>query len=173
MKKINIVLYQPEIPQNTGNIIRTCVGTNAKLHLIKPLGFKFDKQSLKRYAVNYIDKLEYELYEDYNDFFNKNKDKGKFYYITRYGKKTYNTIEVQDDVYFIFGKESTGIDYHILKDNLSDCYRIPINDKIRALNLSNSVCIILFNYLEKINFEGLSIYEPESLKGKDFLNHIE
>ena len=106
----NIVLFEPEIPGNTGNIMRTCAATNTKLHLIKPLGFKLDSASIKRAGVNYIDKLEYYVYENWDDFVSKNT--GAFYYFTRYGKKPHTSFDYSnkdEEIYLIFGKESTGI----------------------------------------------------------------
>ena len=113
---INIVLYEPEIPTNTGNIMRTCVATNTRLHLIEPLGFSLDEKSVKRSGVNYIDKLEYEVYENFDDF--KSKNAGDFYYFTRYGHKPHTSFDYSDssrNIYLIFGKESTGIPKSILK----------------------------------------------------------
>ena len=140
---INIVLYEPEIPGNTGNIMRTCAGTGAKLHLIEPLGFKLDSAHIKRSGVNYIENCEYKIYHDYNEFLEQNN--GEFYYLTRYGKKPHTSFDYSDsskNIYLVFGKESTGIPKEILKDHLDRCLRIPMNDKIRALNLSNSVAIM-------------------------------
>ena len=141
--KINVVLYHPEIPQNTGNIMRSCVGFNAKLHLIKPLGFSLDENRLKRSCVDYYEYINYEVYENFEDF--KSKNKGQYYFLTRYGHKSPSTIDFRKtdkDIYLIFGAESTGIAYDILKDNLDDCYRIPTTDKIRSLNLSNCAAIM-------------------------------
>ena len=112
---INIVLYEPEIPQNTGNIMRTCVATNSKLHLIKPLGFKLDDNHMRRCAVNYLENLNYEVYENWDDF--KDKNKGTYYYLTRYGKKPHTSFDYsnnKENIYLIFGKESTGIPKEIL-----------------------------------------------------------
>ena len=108
---LNIVLFEPEIPQNTGNIMRTCVATGATLHLIKPLGFSVDDKTLKRCGVNYIDKLNWSIYENWNDFLNKNTD-GTFYFLTRYGHKPHSSFDYSnssENIYFVFGKESTGI----------------------------------------------------------------
>ena len=166
---INIVLFEPEIPQNTGNIMRTCAGTYTKLHLIKPLGFSLSDKYLKRSGVNYIEHCEYSVYEDYNDFLNKNKN-GEFYYLTRYGKKTYSEFDFSDsnkDIYLIFGKESTGIPKEILKGHLDRCLRIPTNANIRALNLSNCVALTLFEALRQQDFPNLS--KVEIIKGEDYL----
>ena len=164
----NIVLYQPEIPQNTGNIMRTCVATNTKLHLIKPLGFKVDDASLKRSGVNYIDKLEWEVYENWEDF--KEKNKGTYYYFTRYGHKPHTSFDYNkkdEELYFIFGKESTGIPKEILKEDLDHCMRIPMTDNVRALNVSNSVAIVIYEALRQQNYNDLLMEEPH--KGNDFL----
>ena len=165
---INIVLFEPEIPQNTGNIMRTCAGTYVKLHLIKPLGFCLDSKHLKRSAVNYIDNCDYEIYENFDDFKIKNQ-KGVYYYLTRYAKNTYSDVDFKqhDNIYLIFGKESTGIPKEILKQNLDKCLRIPTNDKIRALNLSNCVALVLFEVLRQKDFPDLS--KVEIIKGADFL----
>ena len=165
---INIVLFEPEIPQNTGNIMRTCVATGSKLHLIKPLGFVLDDSHLKRSGVNYIDKLEYEVYENFDDF--KSKNTGDFYYFTRYGHKPHTSFDYSDssrNIYLIFGKESTGIPKSILKDDLEHCMRIPMTDKVRALNVSNSVAIMVYEVLRQQNFNDLSFTEP--FKGVDYL----
>ncbi len=166
---INIVLFEPEIPQNTGNIMRTCAGTYAKLHLIKPLGFSLNDKYLKRSGVNYIDNCDYQVYEDYDDFLSKNKN-GKFYYLTRYGKVPHTSFDYTnkcDNIYFVFGKESTGIPKEILKDNLDKCLRIPTNANIRALNLSNCVAIVLFEALRQQDYPNLS--KVETIKGEDYL----
>lgn len=164
----NIVLYQPEIPQNTGNIMRTCVATNTKLHLIKPLGFKVDDASLKRSGVNYIDKLDWQIYEDWEDF--KSKNEGTYYYFTRYGHKPHTSFDYNkkdENLYFIFGKESTGIPKEILKKDLEHCMRIPMTDNVRALNVSNSVAIVIYEALRQQDYNDLLMEEPH--KGNDFL----
>ncbi|MCI5789700.1 MAG: tRNA (cytidine(34)-2'-O)-methyltransferase [Tenericutes bacterium] len=165
----NIVLFEPEIPQNTGNIMRTCVATDTKLHLIKPLGFVIDDAHLKRSGVNYIDKLNYEIYENYADF--KSKNPGIYYYLTRYGRKPHTSFDYSNkegkELYFIFGKESTGIPKEILKDDLDHCLRIPMTDKVRALNVSNSVAIVIYEALRQQNFNDLLREEPH--KGADYL----
>ena len=165
---INIVLYEPEIPQNTGNIMRTCAGTDAKLHLIKPLGFKLDEKSIKRSGVNYIEHCDYTVYENFDEF--KESNNGTYYYLTRYGTKDYASFDysnINENIYLIFGKESTGIPKEILKNDLEHCMRIPINSNIRALNLSNSVAIMLFEVLRQQNYNGLLRFDP--FKGEDYL----
>ena len=165
---INIVLYEPEIPTNTGNIMRTCVGTNAKLHLIKPLGFSLDEKSVKRSGANYIDKLNYEVYENYEDFLSKNT--GEFYYFTRYGKKPHTAFDYSDNtknIYLVFGKESAGIPKELLKDNLDRCMRIPMTEDLRSLNLSNCVAIVTYEVLRQQNYNDLLKVEPH--KGENYL----
>ena len=170
----NIVLYQPEIPQNTGNIMRTCVATNTVLHLIKPFGFVLDDAHLKRSGVNYIDKLEYHVYENYEEFLEKNKD-GEFYFFTRYGHKPHTSFDYSNkenkNLYFVFGKESTGIDKSILKNNLDRCMRLPLTDNVRSLNLSNCCAIVIYEALRQQNYNDLLFDEPH--KGKDFLENFE
>ena len=165
----NIVLYEPEIPQKTGNIMRTCVATNTKLHLIKPLGFVIDDKHLKRSGVNYIDKLNYQIYENFDDF--KSKNKGIYYYFTRYGKKPHTSFNYENkenkELYFIFGKESTGIPKEILKSDLDHCMRIPMSENVRALNLSNSCAIVIYEALRQQDYNNLLKYEPH--KGEDYL----
>lgn len=169
---INIVLYEPEIPQNTGNIMRTCVATGSKLHLIKPLGFSLDEKSIKRSGANYIDKLDYEVYENYEDF--KNKNEGTYYFFTRYGKKTHSEFDYSnkdENIYLIFGKESSGIDKKILKDNLDHCMRIPMTEDVRSLNLSNCVAIVVYEVLRQQDYRDLIRHEVQ--KGENFLEDLD
>ncbi len=171
--KLNVVLYHPEIPQNTGNIMRSCVGFHAKLHLIKPLGFSMDEKKLKRSCLDYFEYLNYEIYENYDDF--KQKNPGKYYFFTRYGHVSPAKIDFtkeKEDIYLIFGAESTGIAYDILKEHLEDCYRIPTTDKIRSLNLSNCAAIGLFLASSQIPDEELWKDEPTTLKGTHFLEEV-
>lgn len=165
---INIVLYQPEIPQNTGNIMRTCVATNSKLHLIKPLGFSLDDKYMRRSGLDYLKYLDYTVYEDYDDF--KNKNKGTYYYLTRYGKKPHTSFDYSnsnDNIYLLFGKESTGIPKEILKNDIDHCMRIPMTNKTRSLNLSNCVAIMVYEVLRQQNYNDLLRTEP--FKGEDYL----
>lgn len=158
---INIVLFEPEIPGNTGNIMRTCVATNSKLHLIKPLGFSLEEKYIKRSGVNYIDKCDYTVYENIEDFYSKNE--GTFYYLTRYGHIPHTSFDYSDpneNIYFIFGKESTGIPPHLLKPHLDHCMRIPMTDNVRALNLSNTVAIMTYEALRQQNYNDLLRDEP-------------
>ncbi len=165
---INIVLFEPEIPGNTGNIMRTCVATNTKLHLIKPLGFSLDEKYIRRSGVNYIDKCDYEVYENIEDFYSKNK--GTYYYLTRYGHKPHTSFDYsnkEEKIYFIFGKESTGIPPKLLKPHIENCMRIPMTDNVRALNLSNSVAIMVYEALRQQDFLELLREEPH--KSKNFI----
>lgn len=158
---INIVLYEPEIPANTGNIMRTCVATNSHLHLIKPLGFSLEDKYIKRCGVNYIDKCVYTVYENIEDFFNKNE--GEYYFLTRYGHKPHTSFNYSDNTknyYFFFGKESTGIPPHILKPYIDRCMRIPMTSNVRALNVSNSVAIMVYEALRQQNYNDLLLNEP-------------
>ena len=165
---VNIVLFEPEIPQNTGNIMRTCAGTNTKLHLIKPLGFKLDEKNLKRCGVNYIDNCNYYVYEDFDDF--KSKNLGTYYFLTRYGKKPHDSFDYSnccENIYLIFGKESTGVPKEILNKYLDKCMRIPINNCIRSLNLSNCVAIMLYEVLRQQKYNDL--LQKELFKGENYL----
>jgi len=167
---LHVVLYQPEIPQNTGNIMRTCAGTNTILHIIKPIGFKLDPKYIKREAVNYLESVNFFVYESYADFLSKNK--GEMYYITRYGRKNpdnFNFSDYNQDIYLIFGRESTGIPKEILKEHLDNCIRLPMNDQIRSLNLSNTVAIMIYEVLRQQGYESLYKEEPITFKGPDWL----
>jgi tRNA (cytidine/uridine-2'-O-)-methyltransferase len=165
---INIVLYEPEIPQNTGNIMRTCVATDSKLHLIKPLGFSLEEKHLKRSGLDYVKDLKLEQYENWIDF--KEKNKGVFIYITRYGKKPHSDFDfsnIDEEIYLIFGKESSGIPKEILKENLEYCFRLPMVNDIRSLNLSNCVAIVTYEVLRQKSYLNLS--KTETIKGEDWL----
>ena len=165
---VNVVLYEPEIPENTGNIMRTCAATNAKLHLIRPLGFVLSDSIIKRSGVNYIDKVNYTLYDDYEDFCSKNV--GEYYFFTRYGKNAHSEFNFADkdkNIYLIFGKESTGIPKEILKENVNNCIRIPCTNNVRCLNVSNSVAIALYEVMRQQDYPNLFRVEP--FKGEDYI----
>ena len=169
---LNVVLFEPEIPGNTGNIMRTCIASNAKLHLIKPLGFSLDEKYIRRSGVNYIDHCDYIVYENIEDFFNKNK--GKFFFSTRYGHKPHTEFDFsnsEENIYFVFGKESTGIPRDILKPHLDTCMRLPMTDKVRSLNLSNTVAIVLYEALRQQNYNDLLFDEPH--KSSTFIEDFE
>ncbi len=165
---LNIVLFEPEIPQNTGNIIRTCAATGAKLHLIEPLGFSLDEKYVKRSGVNYLEFCKMQTYKNFDDF--KNKNDGEYFYLTRYGKKNYSTVEyknISKDIYLIFGKESTGIPKNILEGEIEHCLRIPTTGNVRALNLSNCVALMSYEVLRQLDFPDLLSEDPFKI---DYLN---
>lgn len=156
--KINIVLVEPEIPQNTGNIARTCACTNAKLHLIKPLGFSIDEKHLKRAGLDYWDKLEIEEHENIEEFFKKyDINKNKMFLVTTKAPHKYTDADFSefDEIFLLFGKETKGLPESLLKENLEKCIRIPMANGIRSLNLSNSVAIVLYEALRQVNFNDL------------------
>ena len=165
---LNVVLFEPEIPGNTGNIMRTCVATHTHLHLIKPLGFSLDEKSIKRSGVNYIDNCHYTVYENWDDFLSHNE--GKMYFFTRYGHKPHSDFsykEEKENIYLVFGKESSGIPLEILKNDLDHCLRIPMTNKVRALNLSNCAAIMVYEVLRQQNYGDLLRTEP--FKGEDYI----
>ncbi len=151
---INIVLHEPEIPGNTGNIGRTCVATGVKLHLIEPLGFQIDEKHLKRAGMDYWDKLDVTVYDDFNDFLAKNPG-ARIYMATTKSKQKYTDVNYEEDCFIMFGKESAGIPEEILLDYKNTAVRIPMYPEIRSLNLSNSVAIVLYEALRQHDFKGL------------------
>jgi len=151
---MHIVLHQPEIPQNTGNIGRTCVATGSSLHLIEPLGFRLQVQDLKRAGMDYWDKLDYTRYINYEDFLKKHKG-ARVWLATTKAKRSYTDVRFGIDDYIMFGKESAGIPEEILIDHEEDCIRIPMGHDIRSLNLSNSVAIVLYEALRQNGFPGM------------------
>ena len=153
---INIVLHEPEIPQNTGNIGRTCVATGMRLHLIKPLGFSLDEKQLKRAGLDYWPDLDVTVYEDYEDFLSKNEG-AKIYYATTKGHKVYTQAQYEPDCYIMFGKESAGIPEEILREHEDTCVRIPMIGETRSLNLSNAVAIVAYEALRQLDFEGMKM----------------
>mgnify|MGYP000024412928 CR=1 FL=1 len=156
MAELNIVLHEPEMPANTGNIGRTCVAAGARLHLIEPLGFKLNEKMLKRAGLDYWDKLDVTVYDDYADFLEKNPG-AKIYMATTKAQKTYCDVSYEDDCYIMFGKESAGIPEEILRDNQETCVRIPMLGETRSLNLSNSVAIILYEAFRQHDFAHLKL----------------
>lgn len=153
---LNIVLYEPEIPANTGNIGRTCVATGTRLHLIEPLGFKLNEKSLKRAGMDYWKDLDVTTYIDYQDFLEKNSG-AKIYMATTKAHKVYTEVDYEPDCYIMFGKESAGIPEEILVEHEEDCMRIPMNGDIRSLNLGNSVAIVLYEALRQNGFAGMNL----------------
>lgn len=154
MPNINIVLHEPEIPQNTGNIARTCAATGAALHIIKPMGFEIDDKKLKRAGLDYWDKLDITYYESLEDFYLKNSN-AKVYYYTTKAKRKYTDIKYPEKVYLMFGKESKGLPEELLHSNPDTCVRIPMRPALRSLNLSNSVAIAVYEVFRQTDFEGL------------------
>lgn len=153
---LNIVLYEPEIPANTGNIGRTCVATGTRLHLIEPLGFKLNEKALKRAGMDYWNDLDVTTYIDYQNFLEKNPGV-KIYMATTKAHKVYTDVEYEPDCYIMFGKESAGIPEEILVEHEEDCMRIPMNGDIRSLNLGNSVAIVLYEALRQNGFAGMNL----------------
>ena len=167
----NIVLYEPEIPQNTGNIMRTCIATETRLHLIRPFGFSLDNKEINRSSVNYTHDFSFEVYSSWDDFMSKNQD-GVFIFLTRYGLKRPDELDYSNtskNYYFVLGKESTGIPLSILKEHIDTCVRFPMSEKVRALNVSNTACAMIYEALRQQGYPGLSLTEPESFKGKDHI----
>ena len=156
MAELNIVLHEPEIPANTGNIGRTCVATGTKLHLIEPLGFSLSEKHLKRAGMDYWEHLDVRTYIDYNDFLEKNPG-AKIYMATTKAPKVYTEVNYEPDCYIMFGKESAGIPEEILKANPDTCVRIPMIGETRSLNLSNSVAIVLYEALRQNHFDHMKL----------------
>ena len=153
---INIVLHEPEMPANTGNIGRTCVAAGVRLHLIGPLGFSLNEKMLKRAGLDYWDKLDVTVYDDYSDFLAKNQG-AKIYMATTKAHKIYTEVNYEPDCFIMFGKESAGIPEEILKANTDTCVRIPMIGETRSLNLSNSVAIVLYEALRQNNFDHMKL----------------
>ena len=156
MAKLNIVLYEPEIPANTGNIGRTCVATGTRLHLIEPLGFHLDEKSIKRAGMDYWSELDVTTYVNWDDFCEKNPG-AKIYMATTKGRHVYTEVSYEPDCYIMFGKESAGIPEEILKANPDTCVRIPMIGETRSLNLSNSVAIVLYEALRQNQFDHMKL----------------
>ena len=156
MAKLNVVLFEPEIPANTGNIGRTCVATGTRLHLIEPLGFSISEKAVKRAGMDYWDDLDVTTYVNWQDFCKKNPD-AKIYFATTKAKHVYSEGSYEPDCYIMFGKESAGIPEEILKENPDTCVRIPMLEEIRSLNLSNSVAVVLYEALRQNNFEHMEL----------------
>ncbi len=167
MATLNIVLFEPEIPANTGNIGRTCVATNTRLHLIEPLGFRLNEKEIKRAGMDYWKDLDVTRYVNYQDFLDKNPD-AKIYMATTKGKNVYTEVSYEPDCYIMFGKESAGIPEEILAHNRDRCIRIPMVGETRSLNLSNSVAIVLYEALRQNNFDHMKL-EGNLTKFDDYL----
>lgn len=154
IKNLNIVLVEPQIPQNTGNISRTCAVTGARLHLVRPFGFEITDKSLKRAGLDYWDKLDISYYDNLEDFFSKND--GNYYYFTTKGRNVYSDIKYPDNCYIFFGREDKGLPEELLYKNKENCARIPMRPELRSLNLSNSVAIACYEILRQWDFPDLS-----------------
>lgn len=155
--KINIVMVEPEIPQNTGNIARTCAATGAKLHLVKPLGFSIDNKYLKRAGLDYWDKLEIEEHDNLNAFLNKYKINDNMFLASTKSKQTYSDVDYTkfDEIFILFGKETKGLPEDLIENNMKQAIRIPMREGLRSLNLSNSVAIVVYEVLRQNNFNDL------------------
>ena len=153
---MNIVLHEPEIPANTGNIGRTCVATGSELHLIKPLGFSLDEKHLRRAGLDYWPKLKLHIYENYEEFLGKNPG-ARIHYATTKARNLYTEAHFEQDDFIMFGKESAGIPEEILVQHPDECVRIPMIGDIRSLNLGNSVAIMLYEALRQCDFEGMNL----------------
>lgn len=155
MHNLNIVLVEPQIPQNTGNISRTCAVTGAKLHLIRPFGFEISDKHLKRAGLDYWDKLDISYYDNLQDFFEKNPD-GNYFYFTTKGKNVHSDAEYPDNSFLFFGREDAGLPEELLYKNPNTCVRIPMRNELRSLNLSNSVAIAVYEVLRQWDYPDLS-----------------
>ncbi len=151
---LHVVLVEPEIPQNTGNIARTCAATGAKLHLVKPLGFSVDNKYLKRAGLDYWHLLDIRYYNNVQELFDAYPE-GIFYYATTKAQHVYSNVNYEGDCFLVFGKETAGLPEELLKDNEKTCVRIPMIEGARSLNLSNSVAIMVYETLRQNNFESL------------------
>ncbi len=152
--KLNIVMVEPQIPQNTGNVARTCAVTGATLHLVKPYGFTITDRALKRAGLDYWDKLEIYEYDGLDDFFQKTN--GEYYYFTTKGKNVYSDVEYKDNVYILFGREDKGLPERLLYENEKRCVRIPMRSDLRSLNLSNAVAIATYEILRQWDYPDLT-----------------
>ncbi|MDD6527957.1 MAG: tRNA (uridine(34)/cytosine(34)/5-carboxymethylaminomethyluridine(34)-2'-O)-methyltransferase TrmL [Oscillospiraceae bacterium] len=156
MSQLNIVLVEPQIPQNTGNIARTCAATGARLHLVKPMGFTVDDKKLKRAGLDYWYLLDITYYESLSDFLKKNQN-GDFFYFTTKGRNLYSDVEYPDNSYLVFGREDAGLPEELLKENPDKCVRLPMIDEARSLNLSNTVAVGVYEVLRQWNFPTLKM----------------
>ena len=150
----HVVLYQPEIPSNTGNIARTCAATDTALHLIRPLGFSTDDKMLKRAGLDYWEFVDIHYYDSLDEFFEKNNG-GEYYYLTKFGSKPHTTFDYSDpakDYYFLFGRETTGLPKDVIESNRERALRIPMTENVRSLNLSNTAAILVYEALRQQNY---------------------
>jgi tRNA (cytidine/uridine-2'-O-)-methyltransferase len=155
---IHVVLYQPEIPANTGNIARTCAATGTTLHLIHPLGFSTDDKMLKRAGLDYWQYVNVIHYDSLDEFYEKNQD-GEFFYLTKYGEKAHSDFDYSDlnkEYYFVFGRETNGLPANVIQENFDRCLRVPMNGNVRSLNLSNTAAILVYEALRQQNYPELN-----------------
>ncbi|ASS93896.1 MULTISPECIES: tRNA (uridine(34)/cytosine(34)/5-carboxymethylaminomethyluridine(34)-2'-O)-methyltransferase TrmL [Bacillaceae] len=156
---IHVVLYQPQIPANTGNIARTCAGTDTSLHLIRPLGFSTDDKQLKRAGLDYWENVKIHYYDSLEEFYERNAG-GEFYYLTKFGEQPHSSFDYSDqdsEIFFIFGRETTGLPKELIQENMDRCLRIPMTDKVRSLNLSNTAAILVYEALRQQNYRELDL----------------
>lgn len=154
---IHVVLYQPQIPSNTGNIARTCAATDTALHLIRPLGFSTDDKMLKRAGLDYWEHVNINYYDSLEEFFEKNEG-GEFFYLSKFGEKPHTSFDYSDsdkDYFFLFGRETTGLPKDLIREQMDRCLRIPMTDKVRSLNLSNTAAILVYEALRQQNYRDL------------------
>lgn len=154
MPTINIALIEPEIPQNTGNIARTCAATGARLHLVKPMGFEIDDRKLKRAGLDYWHLLDITYYDSLEDFLEKNKDASMFFFTTK-APRSYTEVNYPDNIFIVFGKESAGLPESLLEKNQENCVRIPMRENLRSLNLSNAVAVAVYEVLRQSDFSDM------------------
>ncbi|MGG3890433.1 tRNA (uridine(34)/cytosine(34)/5-carboxymethylaminomethyluridine(34)-2'-O)-methyltransferase TrmL [Metabacillus fastidiosus] len=160
MKKValHVVLYQPEIPANTGNIARTCAATNTTLHLIRPLGFSTDDKMLKRAGLDYWEFVNVVYYDSLDELFEKNKE-AEFFFVTKFGKQPHTSFDYSDtnkDFFFVFGRETNGLPKEVIEANMDKCLRLPMTENVRALNLSNTAAILIYEALRQQDYSGLA-----------------
>ncbi len=157
MATLNVVLVEPEIPQNTGNIARSCAATGARLHIVEPMGFKIDDKKLKRAGLDYWHLLDITYYKDYADFAEKNRG-GNFFFFTTKAPHTYTEVDYPDNCFLVFGKETKGLPEELLRQNLDTCVRLPMIADARSLNLSNTVCAGIYEVLRQWDYSALQNY---------------
>lgn len=155
---LHVVLYQPEIPANTGNIARTCAATNTTLHLIRPLGFSTDDKMLKRAGLDYWEFVNVVYYDSLDELFEKNKE-AEFFFVTKFGKQPHTSFDYSDtnkDFFFVFGRETNGLPKEVIEANMDKCLRLPMTENVRALNLSNTAAILIYEALRQQDYSGLA-----------------
>lgn len=168
---IHIVLYEPEIPENTGNIMRTCAAAGATLHIIEPIGWIWDDKRVKRSVMDYDQYMVLKRHKNWEAFLEQAK--GEMFFLTRYGESTHSDFDyaaIEEDIYLVFGKESTGIPKDILKQHFDHAFRIPMTEHARSMNLSNTVAIVCFEVLRQTGYKGLSKFEVQ--KGAHYLRDL-